>query len=48
MATIQFNDIAKSRRSIIVTNPIWNNPTPQMKKHAAEPLKDPDDVLKVC
>lgn len=48
MATIQFNDIAKSRRSIIVTNPIWNDPTPQMKKHAAEPLKDPDDVLRVC
>lgn len=50
MATIAFdkNLIETSRRSIVVTNRIWDNPMPERKRHAADPIKDPDDIRRVC
>ena len=51
MATIiNFNRnlIDQSRRAIVVTNSTWTNPTPERTKHAAEPIKDPDDIRRIC
>lgn len=50
MATIAFDKklIETSRRSIVVTNRIWENPMPERKRHAADPIKDPDDIRRVC
>lgn len=50
MATINFNKnlIETSRRSIVVTNRIWENPMPERKRHAADPVKDPDDIRRIC
>lgn len=51
MATIvnfEKNLIDQSRRAIVVTNPTWTNPTPARKRHAAEPIKDPDDIRRIC
>lgn len=51
MATIiNFNRnlIDQSRRTIVVTNSTWTNPTPERRKHAAEPIKDQDDIRRIC
>lgn len=51
MATIiDFNTklIEESRRAIVVTNRTWTNPMPERQRHAADPIKDPDDIRRIC
>ena len=43
---ISFKGPAKRPR-VPVNNSIWTNPMPEKKRHAADPIKDPDDIRRI-
>lgn len=51
MATLlSYSKIAISRKpnQVNIINSNWTDPSPQPKSHAAEPIKDPDDIRRIC